>query len=783
MKKCYLFLTALFALLSLTPMKAADVITALSEPIRDFTELKEGDQLVLFCHGTTDASNAEYHTRYAYLQEGDNNMLYINRNLQLGKTSSSDYIWTVIECEQVDGAANIKLQSPRGNYFPNFPYDESSQWNKWPGRSGDEPGVITVTATEFGDSLFFFMDENGVYFNGQNCSSNGIANFVGWNTAGGNSLYMIYRATVESRDTYEVMLHLMDQEEQYIDLGSTENPLTYTCVTGDSISLPSITHYSFVNALNNDFEPVEFPIHVEESDIEVMVYYEKWPLVTVVCYDQNGNQIEGKTFEQWYEKGSKFVAPTAAQMGMGWTLVTTDYDDYTVNEDQLIELTYAWNPTVGLPFQPTTVTDGAFAEGTKFYALKIRDTGYIYPQDDAPELKITNTFDASGADRYLWAITGDLDHGFQLFNKAKGASMQAYTVGTGNATPIQLGDAAAIAEAGEEAVTTFNLVSNGTGFSLAASTDGNACMNRFGGATGEDLKYWNSSASPGDVGSRITFVEFTDEQIENMLFADVLNVLKSEGCVGGYTAEQLAGVRAAYNAKDITTAQDAVAALEGEETIAFDPAKSYYIISAYRGFCVSQPEATYAIYASATDSLKWGALEEGNDAYKWTFYNNQPEVIGDTVYYVNNVAQSKSIASFRFGQKACLYNIDNVKETTDASIVYAEGVKAPFEFRASTAVPNATRLVHNYGASIVTLSAYQGAMAGTATSGLITTYNTDDVSYPTAWRLKVAGDVTTAIDGISADKANDGRIYDITGRQVKNVGKGLYIINGKKGVR
>ena len=129
MKKCYLFLTALFALLSLTPMKAADVITALSEPIRDFTELKEGDQLVLFCHGTTDASNAEYHTRYAYLQEGDNNMLYINRNLQLGKTSSSDYIWTVIECEQVDGAANIKLKSPRGNYFPNFPYDESSQWN------------------------------------------------------------------------------------------------------------------------------------------------------------------------------------------------------------------------------------------------------------------------------------------------------------------------------------------------------------------------------------------------------------------------------------------------------------------------------------------------------------------------------------------------------------------------------------------------------------------------------------------------------------------------------
>ena len=122
-------------------------------------------------------------------------------------------------------------------------------------------------------------------------------------------------------------------------------------------------------------------------------------------------------------------------------------------------------------------------------------------------------------------------------------------------------------------------------------------------------------------------------------------------------------------------------------------------------------------------------------------------------------------------------------ENTDASVVDAEGEKAPFEFRASTAVPNATRLVHNYGASIVTLSAYQGSLAGTATSGLITTYNTDDVSYPTAWRLKVAGDVTTAIDGISADKANNGRIYDITGRQVKNAGKGLYIINGKKVVK
>jgi hypothetical protein len=41
-------------------------------------------------------------------------------------------------------------------------------------------------------------------------------------------------------------------------------------------------------------------------------------------------------------------------------------------------------------------------------------------------------------------------------------------------------------------------------------------------------------------------------------------------------------------------------------------------------------------------------------------------------------------------------------------------------------------------------------------------------------------EVTTAIEGIAAEKMNNGEVYNLQGQRVVKAQKGLYIVNGKK---
>ena len=45
------------------------------------------------------------------------------------------------------------------------------------------------------------------------------------------------------------------------------------------------------------------------------------------------------------------------------------------------------------------------------------------------------------------------------------------------------------------------------------------------------------------------------------------------------------------------------------------------------------------------------------------------------------------------------------------------------------------------------------------------------------------GTGTTNIEGIENDSEEPVIIYDLQGRRVKNIGKGIYIVNGKKIVK
>ena len=122
MKKIYTFIVALMAMFATTAQAQIEVVTEIGPTMTSLEGLKEGSKIALFCYGES--------SRRAFLREVDNQKIHLSRKLHVGATSSSDFIWTVLSVEPFDGGCNIKLQSPRHNYVPNFPYDESSTWVK-----------------------------------------------------------------------------------------------------------------------------------------------------------------------------------------------------------------------------------------------------------------------------------------------------------------------------------------------------------------------------------------------------------------------------------------------------------------------------------------------------------------------------------------------------------------------------------------------------------------------------------------------------------------------------
>ena len=774
MKKVYSLLALLVAFIASATAQVT-VVTSIGPAVKSIDELKEGDKIALFCYGEE--------SRRAYICEQDNQKLKLSRNLVLNETSSADYIFTVLSVAVgEDGtSADLKLQTPRGNYMPNFPYDESSTWTKWPGAtalSADSAATITMLVTTEADSLFYFKDENAVFFNGQNIDDSGYANFVGWDSEGANSLYCVYPLTTETKTSWTTTLYLQTTDGEEI-----ENK-TVTSVVGTVIDIPTVENFTFDHAdnyiLGDELElPYTFTEYPEEGYFEIGIYYKQNPVITLYCQDGEGNSIKEDNF---YVPFGYTFNPDSIVVGLGYVLDAADNVAQVINEDAEITLHYTKTSTGGLPFVPATIENGAFAAGTHFYTLKVRG-GYTYYQTGDASLKVANDFqNTDSIDTYLWAIAGDLENGFQIYNKALGAGYQMYAASTADGTEIQVGTPEEIAAVGE-AITTFQVTVNGTGYSIAAFSEATACMNRFGGATGPLLKFWNDGNSPTDIGSRFVFAELSDEEANILTWSKANVWLNTENCVGGYTTEQLATLKQAVTAKDIDAANTAIANLQADnEPIAFDATKQYYIVSAFKNFVLKQPGTTYAIGVDATDTLHINKLttETMTDAnYRWEFY-----AASDTTYFIGNVGQpQKPIASFRFGGNATLVGATTDKELGENEI-WPVGGNAPFELQEADAAvaPAAFYLVHNYGPSHITLCGRPVNGDGTDETGYITTYNTKSAGYCNVWRLKLTGvDCTNGINNATvAEGAADQPIYDLSGRRVAKAQKGIYIQGGKK---
>lgn len=800
MKKIYLLFMALFALVT-TASAQIEVITSIEPAVTDLSTLQEGDKVVLYCTG-----------RQAWVMESDdlddngNNRLYISNNLTIGRSSTNSFIW-VIENIAVntgeDGGYTMKFKSLQDHYIPTFFYDTTQdQWSVWSNCattadvSQAEDFVVTVTGQA--DSTFYIIDRESVYFNGQNLGSvaAGVAKFVGWNAPGENSLYSIQPVQTEVRNAFQA--HLMCSDALIEGEIPDYEDVTIEATLGDVISAPSIRHYDYERAEtfdeNGDLVDVTLPYTVEEmpeGDMDFFLYYKPWPIVTITCKGEDGSLLyEPET--DTLAVGTVLTPPdvNAKLQTFGYELVKGE-ESYTLTEDDRqtpvsLEYTFRMTTDRGLPFVPTNVENGQFADDTKYYFIKLRG-GYIHManvSDDDRAVYVHDALDSDSVRYYTWALTGNTEEGFSLYNLGLGASLRAYTAGVADGTQLFMGNDEEIAGA-EAPQYVFGISHNGTGYSLNALGEANACLNRFGGTSGTLVKYWNNSSSPADDGSRFVFEEVTADQINAYEILNYSGYLKAEGCVGGYTADQLVDLKAAVEAKDIAAAKAALEALADADTIAFDNSKRYNLISAYQAFRLNHAENTYAmgikakVTPEAKDTVNWKSVtaeELNSDLFKWEL-----KTASDSTYTLVNVAANECIAGFRFGGTAVIYNAEDEKALSGSDI-FAEGARAPFQMLRIGSGPAAYRFFHSYIAGDGITLCTNPVSPVDQTEGTLTTYNTSNGANANFWFLKPLNEQATGIGGTTVITPEQQKevIYDLSGRRVQKAEKGIYIINGKK---
>lgn len=174
------------------------------------------------------------------------------------------------------------------------------------------------------------------------------------------------------------------------------------------------------------------------------------------------------------------------------------------NLSLMASMLLAASATAAVPFQTTTISDGKFADDTKWYTLQIKGNTLHAMKVEAPiTIDGTNEF----ADSDYWCFTGSEADGFNIYNKAYGPSMMLGA--PSNPAAEEFGDKGLSAYAEV-------LPAGKTGYSynwtLTPSTHVNGAyyINITGNASailndrGGKLAFWTGGK---DAGSSVTFTE------------------------------------------------------------------------------------------------------------------------------------------------------------------------------------------------------------------------------------------------------------------------------------
>ncbi len=416
-------------------------------------------------------------------------------------------------------------------------------------------------------------------------------------------------AATPNETKYKGFVYENDQNQLYIGGNAETDPST---LSDDSyiftIEKPSETTYRFKAASGNYIAEgkTQSAIVTTTDDLDNCNY--------ILAYKDNGAvfSIQSVTNNAYVMKPNNdgdTEAPPAGCLvynnGSGATL--DKWEIYAVNGTEIPE------PVIEYPFETSTVSGTEWTGSEHWYTLLTRSTYWAYNAE-------TGKIDLNAAkadlndDAYLWAIAGNADDGFKIYNKAAGPQF-ALTVTDGNAVDMTQGEGTAMLIA-EYPGAGSSTMPGGWCISVPGT---NQFLNKQDKDNPKDglseLWIWNSTGAQGEIGSVVTF---TDVITAYEALRDEYAAIA--GYVGAFSQSDFdaSGIKSATT---IEAFRAAIAKLEEASKIAPEAGTAYRLTTAARtagtlGIVLDGDIVVRGTNASATNASQLWQLEAAGEGYK-----------------------------------------------------------------------------------------------------------------------------------------------------------------------
>ena len=595
------------------------------------------------------------------------------------------------------------------------------------------------------------------------------------------------------RSTIDASLVGGDDGYYTFDDGTFEmdNPVRVT--TGDSIVAPRLSRFTAVSDIKD----------IADKSKTIDVVYRPWRAVALICQYKgaDGGLEDIKTVNTYVDLDSLITPPDLGSL-------------YTYNDELTYEEGYNMEPThfplkvtlesvsydgqefyfiydVNAPVKTTNVSDdGTVPEDATWYILRLRGSKVLTDGVNEGGMLVLSA-SATIDDHALWCLRQNEGDGtYFLYNKAN-PNMVLCDLGSGYPELTQ----ATGAEQG------FEMIAITTGYGFRVPDTENV-WNDLSGAG--QLGYWANAGALSDVGSTLTFEEY---KAANYTFLDGRGALNAENCINGYTAEQLSEIAEFIEEGDtenesvVTEIVGELMDLPAEDLIQYNAEHGYAIVSAAPEF-ISRNNVKYALYYNAASDtvLTWREF----NPYDKNFYfelGNRKDLVStatgeadSTVYSLKHIGSGKYVDAAKWAFLKPLYMTEEYNDTTMQFHVLpvTEVWNADETAITRSAIPAAFYIDRLWYSDndpakskvVCTMSMFAGAISN-ATTGNIVSYNTHSNGIANVFRFWDGGAIATVgIDSVTNDEeatgAENGAIYDLSGRRVQKAEKGIYIQDGKK---
>ena len=270
-------------------------------------------------------------------------------------------------------------------------------------------------------------------------------------------------------------------------------------------------------------------------------------------------------------------------------------------------------PVIEYPFETSTVSGTEWTGSEHWYTLLTRGTYWAYNAETS-KIDLNAATPDLNDDAYLWAIAGNADDGFKIYNKAAGPQV-VLTVTGGNAVDMLQGEGTAMLIAEYPSGST-TIMPGGWCISVPGT---NQFLNKQDKDNPKDglseLWIWDSTGAGGEMGSVVTF---TDVMTAYEALRDEYTAVADY--IGAYSQSAIdaSGIKSATTTEEFRAA---FANLEAAEKVAPEAGTIYRLTTAARtagtlGIVIDGDIVVRGTNASATNASQLWQLEAAGEGYK-----------------------------------------------------------------------------------------------------------------------------------------------------------------------